>query len=223
MRLKQLVKKNTFVNNICSFLYTNILGLNIIRGRYNNRLIFNGSYLRKSKVAVSGSGNIFVTGNYCHLTGLQLIVNGNNNRIIIENSVSACDLEMVVDGDDNEITIGESTIISGKNHWACIEGTKIEIGKDCLFSANITIRTGDSHSVVDSNGKRINQSKNVKIGEHVWIGNSVTVLKDVEILHDTVVGTGSIVTKSPGIPSCVLAGIPALVKRDNVSWKKERL
>ena len=107
---------------------------------------------------------------------------------------------------------------------ACIEGTKIDIGKNCLFSANITIRTGDSHSLVDTNtGKRINPSKDVKIGNHVWVGNGATILKGIEIPEDCVVGACAVVTHTPQEGNCVLAGNPAKVVKTGVVWAAQRL
>jgi acetyltransferase-like isoleucine patch superfamily enzyme len=52
----------------------------------------------------------------------------------------------------------------------------------------------------------------VVIGDDVWLGMNVTVLKGVEVGRQTVVGAGSIVTRS--LPSGVIAaGQPAVVIR----------
>ncbi len=72
-------------------------------------------------------------------------------------------------------------IFERKTRLACIEGTSIEIGEDCMFSANIVFRTGDSHSIINSDGQRINASKSICIGNHVWIGNTVIVNKGVKV------------------------------------------
>lgn len=66
------------------------------------------------------------------------------------------------------------------------------IGERCLFSSKITIRIGNSHSILDKNGTRINPSKGISIGNHVWIGNTVIILKGTEVNEDSVIATGGI-------------------------------
>lgn len=76
-----------------------------------------------------------------------------------------------------------------------IEGTKVTIGKDCLFSAQINIRTVDPHSIFDqATGERITPSQDVIIGGHVWIGDDVKILKGVRIGEHSIVGTGAILS-----------------------------
>ena len=60
-----------------------------------------------------------------------------------------------------------------------------------MLSANITVRTGDSHSVTDLDGNRINNSKSVLFGDHVWIGNTVLIFKGSQIGVHSVIAGGS--------------------------------
>ncbi len=92
-----------------------------------------------------------------------------------------------------------------------------------MFSANISIRTGDSHSVVDMHDKRINPSKDVRIGNHVWVGNTVIMTKGVIVSDNSIVGTGSVVTKAFNEENIVIAGNPAHSVKRNISWKRARL
>ena len=106
---------------------------------------------------------------------------------------------------------------------AVIEGTRIILGKDCMLSSGIEIRTGDSHSIVNNEGDRINPSKEIVVGNHVWIGTRAMLLKGSRIADDCIVGAGSIVTGSFDEAGCALAGNPAKVLRKDVSWKRERI
>lgn len=85
------------------------------------------------------------------------------------------------------------------------------------------MRTGDSHSIVDMSGERINHAEDVVIGDHVWIGYRVLINKGAVIPENTIIGTGAVVTKSFEEPNTVLAGVPAKVVKKDVNWRKERL
>ena len=112
----------------------------------------------------------------------------------------------------------------GPSHLASTEdGHSIVIGKECMLSSNINIRTGDSHSIIDlNNGGRINYAKSVVIGDHCWIGEGAKILKGVSLAENCIVGTGSIVTKS--YPSNVLiSGVPAVIIKEDVNWDRSRI
>ncbi len=100
-----------------------------------------------------------------------------------------------------------------------IYGSKIEVGDNCGFSgtvlgafksitigsnvlcgANTLITDGDWH-IKDS---RAGEPAAVIIGDNVWLGEGVKVLKGVCIGENSVIGAGSVVTKS--IPANVIAG-----------------
>lgn len=47
-----------------------------------------------------------------------------------------------------------------------------------MLSTGITIRTVDSHSIIDENtGQRINFGEDVVISDHVWIGADAKIKK----------------------------------------------
>ena len=106
---------------------------------------------------------------------------------------------------------------------ACIEGTKIDIGCDCMFSRNIHIRTGDSHSVTNMSGERINTSRSIDISNHVWIGTEVIVLKGCSVGENSVVGAGSILSGKSYRGNSVIAGVPAKEIKQEITWKRERI
>lgn len=172
-----------------------------IKGKHNEILISPGTRLNNCRIFVFGDNNRITVGKYCAL---------NNVEIWIEDS-------------NNEVLIGEHSSFSGATHIACIEGTEVSIGNDCMFSANITLRTGDSHSVTDLDGNRINPSKNIKIGNHVWVGNSVIMTKGAAVSDNSIVGTGSVVTKRFEDGNIAIAGNPAKAVKSAVSWDRKRL
>jgi acetyltransferase-like isoleucine patch superfamily enzyme len=92
--------------------------------------------------------------------------------------------------------------------------SSISLGNRVMCGANVTITDTDWHSVdwrdrVNGHAK----AAPVVIGDDVWLGMNVTVLKGVEIGSQTVVGAGSVVTRS--LPAGVIAaGQPAVVVRE---------
>lgn len=97
---------------------------------------------------------------------------------------------------------------------------KIVIGDDCMIPNNVTIRTGDSHAILQD-GIKINEESDVIIGKHVWIGNGATILKGVHIADGSVIGSGSIVTADVEA-NAIYAGNPARKVKSNISWTKKR-
>ena len=133
------------------------------------------------------------------------------------------DVEIHIEDDNGAILIGKNTTIAGFTHLACIEGTSITIGEDCMFSKDITFRTGDSHSIVDEEGRRINPSKDIFIGNHVWVGNRVIVTKGSYVSDNSIIGTGSIVSKVFEEPNIIIAGVPAKKVKEKVNWLRTRI
>jgi acetyltransferase-like isoleucine patch superfamily enzyme len=93
-----------------------------------------------------------------------------------------------------------------------------------MFAYDIDVRSGDSHSVIDAKtSKRFNFAKNVSIGNHVWVAAHVVILKGVEIPDDSIIATGSIVTKSFFENSILIGGNPAKNIKSGVSWLRARI
>ncbi len=94
----------------------------------------------------------------------------------------------------------------------------MEIGALCMFSYGITLRNHDSHRIIDpSSGRVLNPPKDVILGRHVWIAQNATILKGCHIGDNSVIGFGSIVTKSCP-PGSVMAGVPAKIVKEDINW-----
>ena len=120
-----------------------------------------------------------------------------------------------------------SEIVFGSNVWInnncsfISEGEGIDIGKDTLIGANCEFTDSDFHDLDPKKrmGGNIKTGK-VSIGRNVFIGSNVKVLKGVCIGDNSVIGNGSIVTKS--MPhDVIVAGIPAKVIGKVPSWSRD--
>lgn len=109
------------------------------------------------------------------------------------------------------IKIGSGTFI---NFGAMlIDVAPITIGDDCQLGPNVQLLT-PLHPV-DPGPRRDKweAAKPITLEDNVWLGGGVIVLPGVTIGENTVVGAGSVVTKS--LPANVVAvGSPARVIRE---------
>jgi acetyltransferase-like isoleucine patch superfamily enzyme len=195
--------------------------LNIFQGRI--KIDFGNKIMMRSKVIAKGCNNSICFRGRGGIRNCRFYIDGNSNSIIIEDNASVLGGIFHIEGNNNTIIIGKNTIISGHTQFACIEGTKIEIGDECLFSANITLRTGDSHSILDINGNRTNPSLSISVGNHVWIGNTVIITKGVSIEDNCVIGTGTVLTKSVCEKGVIVAGNPGRIVKKEINWDKKRI
>ena len=112
------------------------------------------------------------------------------------------------------------TMVSG--HVASTEGKTITIGNDCMFSNDIEIRNGDSHSIYDKECNRINNAKDVSIGNHVWLTAQVRILKGSLIPDGCVIANSCILTSNLQTPNAIYGSMPVKLLKSNITWKRPR-
>jgi acetyltransferase-like isoleucine patch superfamily enzyme len=220
---KKVLGKHPGLLKFLSYLFY-LLNFNkkSIKG-HNNFIDHSKGFLNNCEFIIKGSNNKITLGEKCYLKNCKFIINGNNNKITLDNMVCAYDSDFHLEDEGNVISIGERTLISGRNHLACIEGTAIHIGKECLLSSEIVFRTGDSHSILNLEGQRINPSQDIRIADHVWIGHRVLINKSVEVNVNSIIGTGAILTKKYEEANVIISGVPAKVIKRNINWDKSRI
>lgn len=226
--IKTIIKNNRQIKQVTSCLYR-FFGRNTIRCHgSNNRIVTNvpGLFLSNSRIQIWGSNNVieFVEGDgVSNFSNLNISIHGDNNLIRVGANSSGNHLSLNMEDDNNQILLGEHFDCGSNTELAAIEGTTISFGNDCMLSANITVRTGDSHSVTDLTGKRINPSKSIVFGDHVWIGNTVLIFKASQIGQHSVIAGGAVVTGKVFPDHCIIGGNPAKVIKEGVDWKRERI
>jgi acetyltransferase-like isoleucine patch superfamily enzyme len=123
---------------------------------------------------------------------------------------------VLIYGINAHIIIRNNTKINGGVEIVSLK--KIDIGEDCLFAEGIIVRDNDGHKI--NSGKdddAAGEAKEVKIGNHCWIGQRAMILKGVTLADNVIVGAGAVVAGN--FPSGVaVAGIPAKIIKENVSW-----
>lgn len=113
----------------------------------------------------------------------------------------------------SRIEIGDGVQLNN-NAFVKSEGPGISIGADALIGSGVEILDSDFHELAV--GRRRGGKPRmapVRLGENVFIGDGVKILKGVSVGAHSVIGAGSVLTRS--IPEGVVAaGNPARVIRE---------
>ena len=178
-----------------------------------------GALLYRCRIQTTGRNNRVVLGKGTILKHCTISLFGDNNTVIFGEDCRGNFGDYYLEDSGNRLEVGNNTQFAGFVRLSVSEGTTVSIGSDCLFSGNIVFRTGDSHPIYDKTTKeRINPAADIRVSDRVWIGYGATVLKGAAIPEDCVVATGAIVTKAFSAPGAILAGVPAKIVKENVSW-----
>lgn len=152
---------------------------------------------------------------------LRIKVIGNGNEIIIgDDCIFWGDVELRTDTGGKIEIEPRTSIGSGTIHAS--ENSGIFIGKDCMLSHGIDIRSSDGHRIYKegNKNKRINLPSDIYIGNHVWLGKGTQCLKGTRILSNSIVGAGALVTGKFDESNVIVAGHPARIIRRGINWKR---
>lgn len=107
------------------------------------------------------------------------------------------------------IYIGEGSYVNG-GMLAASKDAKIVIGKDCMVSYAVHMRT-DTHRYDRTDVPMIDQGHDeadIIIGDDVWVGYGAQIMAGVNVGSHSIVGAGAIVTHD--VPEwTVVGGVPA--------------
>lgn len=102
-----------------------------------------------------------------------------------------------------------NNFMAGGSYFQALRA-KLVIGRGTYIAPNVGIFT-ENHDLNDPDKRSV--AKDVHIGEKCWIGMNAIILPGVKLGNHTVVGAGSVVTKSFPEGNCVIAGNPARLIR----------
>lgn len=200
--------------------------------------------VHRSRTNVRGGGND-IRWDRAYLSGCTITVNGSGNRIVIHPGARLSGCVVSVVGDGHRLEIGPDCDLKKSMFWfegdhcvqevgprttfegvllACPERqTAIRIGAECMFSHNVEVRAGDSHSVIArASGMRLNPPRDVVIGDRVWVASDVRILRGVRIGAGSVIAIGSIVTRSVR-GHTVSGGHPNRTLMAGIDWSRQRI
>ena len=195
-----------------------------IRGK-GNQIDCRHTSLDSTQFEIWGSNNQIIIGADCHFNNVTFHIEGDNHRIQIGNKVRFNVAGSIWFEDHNgELNVGDESTFENV-HLAVTEPySTLTIGQDCMFSYDIDVRTGDSHSVIaETENRRTNYAENISFGDHVWVTARCVILKGALISSNSIIGTQSVVTKPFYSEGVVIAGNPAKVIKEGINWKRERV
>lgn len=239
----------TLVNVICAFvpkrkcrhrLRNKLLSRFQKIGLVNPNFIVNGQNNKLILIDEQGNEKPMTT----NIPGMKINVQGDNNiiRIPEKNQIRGCfnirsnnalidiksqkTLSINVNTlfqDGQKLIINEDTIIFGANIFLNEKEASVLIGKNCLFSSNITIWATDGHAILDAQTNKILNpiTKPIIIHDHCWCGHSVFMTKNTGLAKNSVIGGGSVITKTFTQENVLVAGNPAKIIKENINWKHE--
>ena len=159
---------------------------------------------------------------------INIKIYGDNNTVVIGQNVSLSGTVNIFIGQQHHnyaptynvnFSIGANTSIEGMTYCTFNSGTVASIGENCMLAYGITLFDTDAHPVFDLDTHQIiNYVRGIHIGNHVWIGANATVLKNCAIADDCIIGWGSVVSGQFKKSHCSIAGNPARVVRENITW-----
>lgn len=222
MNYKQIIFKHSTIVGILTSIYNKMNIHNKIRRGKHNEIKMNAVLCNNLNIVINGENNIIKIGKYSRIKDTKIYIYGNNNIIEIGERCFINKTEFYIEDDYNKIKVGRHTSMDGPTHLATIESTEINVGEDCMFSSNVNIRTGDSHSIMNLTGERINPSHDIIIGNHCWIGLNTILLKNTQVADNSIIGAASVVTKKFNDSNVIIAGNPAKVIKGDITWERER-
>lgn len=197
----------------------------------NNRISLGAGLLRHSGIRIIGDHNTVIVSQGFQLMDSLLWINASHATIHLMGDNTLHNCELGVEGDGGSIFVGEKNLIGG---FAWLDGrtnrtamtriyagtAPITIGSDCLFSDDISMRSHDSHHILDAEGNVSNAPEPITVGDHCWIASGAAPLKGSGVGHGCVVGAKALVTRDfSGTKNALLAGMPAQVVKEGVQWK----
>lgn len=137
-----------------------------------------------------------------------------HGRLVIRGTVTiSCGTKVVI-ADNALLEIDDHAFIHYDSAITCWE--HIVIGASVAISWNTNIIDGNAHQLIIA-GKPRPRTRPLTIGDHVWIGTGAIIV-GASIGDGSVVGAGSVVTVNVP-PKALVAGNPAQVIREDVSWE----
>jgi len=220
--------RTPFLKRVLKAVWRGLFDRNTVRRSVKgkgNVLEYRKARLKDVRIKIRGNGNTIRIDEGCRLQSVEIVVFGDHHSIHLQPGVTFNrGGTLWMEDSHGQLSIGERTSIEDAHLAVTEPHSQLKIGCDGMLAYDIDIRTGDSHSILDAaTGVRLNPPRNVRMGDRVWVAAHCQILKGVEIAHDTIVGTGSVVTKGFGESGVVIAGNPAKVVRRGVRWVREKV
>jgi acetyltransferase-like isoleucine patch superfamily enzyme len=195
--------------------------------RILKRKIFKPEPIKDHKQSLIENGTMKV-GTGCDISNMQILIYHKSKGFTNIEIGNNCCIKgvLIIYRPHAKITIGNNAYIGSMTYVECAEA--IEIGNDVLVSMSCNLIDTNSHSLhsyervndtidwqsdLEHKNWNVVESKKITIMDKCWIGLRSIVMKGVVLNEGTIVGSGSVVTKSTDAFTAV-AGNPARKVKD---------
>ena len=163
-----------------------------------------------------------VMGTECVVGNHTSMDSSENSSMILGDRVHVASRNFMGASEQGVLFLGEETTI-GENGWfSAAAGGEIHLGNDNMLSLFIKMAVGNHELLEQKTGMLLTNRAAIHTEDHVWIGIGSTLLPGTHLGESSVVGASSVVTKAFP-PHCTIAGNPARVLREGISWQREAM
>ena len=171
---------------------------------------------------VSEKHSELVMGTECVVGNHTSMDSSENSSMILGDRVHVASRNIMGASEQGVLFLGEETTI-GENGWlSAAAGGEIHLGNDNMLSLFIKMAVGNHELLEQKTGMLLTNRAAIHTEDHVWIGIGSTLLPGAHLGEGSVVGASSVVTKAFP-PHCTIAGNPARVLREGISWQREAM
>lgn len=183
-------------------------------------IVFPGIRLRISKhpTALASLNARLIYRMQSNMSGCSTITLGENSRLSLAGDFEIGQGVSLTVSSNAELSIKGRDLSSGSgitSDTKVMVERKLSIGSDVIIAWGCTITDSDWHDI-----EGVSRSSPVTISDRVWISHGVSVLKGADIPTGCIVGARSIVGSACYPESALIAGNPAIVRKEGVSWKR---
>lgn len=115
---------------------------------------------------------------------------------------------------NGKLVIGDDVWIGAQSYISPVGNSVIRIGNCCDIAPRVMLLTG-THAI-DPAGPHIGgagKSASTFVGDGCWLGAASVILPGVSLADKTLVAAGAVVTRTTTNECCLIAGVPACVKK----------
>lgn len=199
------------------------------KAQKDNDLQISKSDIHQIRLNIVGKNNVVKIGKLRSCQGnIEIYISGDNNFIEFGKNCAVSTFLRIHIGQIHKnfgpvknvhLSVGDHTGFESCTIQTFNSNSEMMIGSHCMISYDVNMYHTDGHPILDFNsGKIINKVEKLKIGSHVWIGRNATILKNTQIADDCIVGWGAVVAGKFQEGNCILAGNPASVVKQGITW-----
>lgn len=138
-------------------------------------------------------------------------------HIILEGKASFGQGARICVNDGGILKIGHRFNNTAEMTIVCYE--KISIGDDVLTSWNTLVMDTDFHPTINLKTNQICHFQSpICIGNNVWIATRAVILKGSIIPNGCIIGANSLINKKFEEENCLIAGNPAYIRKNNITF-----